>query len=157
MKGWVIAVVAIIIVVIAVVGVFGYQQFQQRDALRNIQVSVDGVSVESLNLSTAVLNVSLRFTNPTTNMATLDRTDYTLFINNVSLGTGQNLEKVNIPAGGSVVVSQPFNVSYSGAAQTAWSYLTNNVINWRLVGTAYFDTFLGTVSVPYDLTGSTSR
>jgi LEA14-like dessication related protein len=151
-----VTIIAIVIVVIVVVGVaiFGYQQVQQREALKNIQISVDGIKVESINLSSASLNFSLRVTNPNTNPATIDRTDYTVFINNISLGSGQNLEKVTIPAGGSVVISQPFTVSYLGAAKSAWSYITQDGVSYNLVGTAYFDSFLGTVSVPYNISGT---
>lgn len=153
----IITIVVIIIVVIAVaaLGIFGYQQVQQRDALRNVQMSVDGVKVESVNLSSATLNFTLRVTNPNTNAATIDRTDYTVIINNVTLGNGQNLQKVTIPAGGSVVIPQPFTVSYTGAAKTVWSYITQGGADWNLVGTAYFDTFMGTVSVPYNITSTT--
>lgn len=142
--------------VIAGVAVFGYQQVQQREALKNIEISIEGINVESINLSSASLNLSLRVTNPNTNAATLDRTDYTVIVNNISVGSGQNLEKVTIPAGGSVVISQPFTVMYSGSARSVWSYLTQGGADVRLVGTAYFDSFLGTVSVPYNVTAYSS-
>lgn len=153
-RGITITVIVIVIIALVVVGAFGYQQYQQRESLKNVQISVDGVRVESVNLSSANLNFSLRITNPNTNAATIDRTNYTVFINNISLGSGQNIETVTIPAGGSVVISQPFTVLYSGAAKSIWSYLTQGGANWKLVGTAYFDTMLGTVGVPYDLSGT---
>jgi LEA14-like dessication related protein len=146
--------VAIVIVVLVVVGVLAFQQYQQRESLRNVQIGVDGVRVESVNLTSARLNFSLRITNPNTNAVTIDRTDYTVLINNISLGTGQNLERVTMPAGGSMVIPQPFTVSFSGAAQSVWSYLIEGEADYRLVGTAYFDTFLGTVGVPYDIRGT---
>lgn len=145
---------AIVVVALVVVGVLAFQQYQQRESLRNVQISVDGVRVESVNLTSAMLNISLRIVNPNTNAVTIDRTDYTVFINNVSLGSGQNLERVTIPAGGSMVIPQPFTVSYSGAAQSVWSYIIQGEADYRLVGTAYFDTFLGTVSVPYEFSGT---
>lgn len=142
------------VVALVVVGAFAFQQYQQRESLRNVQISVDGVRVESVDLTSAGLNFSLRITNPNPNAVTIDRTDYTAFINNVSLGSGENLEAVTIPAGGSAVIPQLFTVSYSGAAQSVWSYLTQGEAGYRLVGTAYFDTFLGTVGVPYDISGT---
>lgn len=151
----IIVIVVIAIIIVAAVGVWGYQQVKQREALQNIQMSVDGVKVESINLTSATLNFSLRVTNPNTNAATIDRTDYTVIINNVTLGSGQNLEQVTIPAGGSVVIPQPFTVSYTGAAKTVWTTLTQGGADWNLVGTAFFDTPLGTVSVPYNFTGTT--
>jgi LEA14-like dessication related protein len=149
-----IALLVVALIIAIVVGALGYQQVQQRRALENIQVSVDGVKLVSLNSSSATLNISLRFTNPNTNAAILDRTDYTLYINDINVGSGQNLEKTTIPAGGSVVIPQLFTISYSGGLQTIWSLIQQGGADWRLVGTAYFDVFLGTVSVPYDLNGT---
>ncbi|MBI0583443.1 MAG: LEA type 2 family protein [Methanomassiliicoccus sp.] len=154
MRTGLIIITIIIVIILAVAGIFVYQQYQQRNALNDIKITVDGVKVEGVSLSSASLNFTLRITNPSTTAATLDRTDYTVFINNVSLGSGQNLQKVTVPAGGSVVISQPFNVSYSGAAQGVWSYITGGGGEWRMVGTAYFDSFLGTVGVPYNITGT---
>ena len=153
-RGTTIAIVAIVIIVLVAAGAFGYQQYQQRASLRNVQIGVDGVQVESANLTSASLIISLRITNPNTNAVTIDRTDYTLFINNISLGSGQNQQMVTIPAGGSAVIPQPFTVSFSGAAQSIWSYIVQGGVEYRLVGTAYFDTLLGTVGVPYDINGT---
>jgi LEA14-like dessication related protein len=144
----------VIVVIVIILALVGYQEYQQREALRDIQISVDDVAIERVDLSSATLNFSLRITNPNTNAATIDQTDYAVFINNVSLGSGQNLDRVTIPAGGSVVIPQPFTVSYAGAAQSVWTYLTQGEADWRMVGTAYFDSPLGTVSVPYELSGT---
>ena len=154
MKRVTITLLVVAITIAFVIGVLGYQQVKQRQALENIQVSVDGVKLVSLNSSSATLNISPRFTNPNTNAAILDRTDYTLYINNINVGNGQNLEKATIPAEGSVVIPQLFTISYSGGLITIWSLIQQGGADWRLVGTAYFDTFLGTVNVPYDLYGT---
>jgi LEA14-like dessication related protein len=151
-----IIVTVIVIIAVAIAAIFVYQQYQQRDALKDIQITITDVKIESVNLSSASLNFTLKVTNPGTNPATLDRTNYTVFINNVSLGTGENQEKVTIPAGGTVFIPQPFIASNSGAAQGAWAYLTEDEVEWKLVGTAYFDTFLGTVSTGYDYNGTTA-
>ena len=135
-------------------GAFGYQQYRQRASLENVEIGVDSVQVTDIDLTSADLIFQLRVTNPNTNAVTIDRTDYTVIINNISLGSGQNQRTVTIPAGGSVVIPQPFTVSYEGAAQSIWSYLVQGGAEYRLVGTAYFDTLLGTVGVPYNFTGS---
>jgi LEA14-like dessication related protein len=156
MKKMAILISIIVIVAVVIVAIFGYQQYQQRAALREIQISISDVKIESVNLTSASLNFTLKVTNPSTQEATLDRTVYTLFINNVSLGTGENQEKVTIPAGGTVFIPQPFMASNSGVAQGAWSFLTEDQVSWRMVGTAYFDTFLGTVSTGYEFNGTTA-
>jgi LEA14-like dessication related protein len=154
-RNTIIVIVVIVVIIIAALGVFGYQQVQQREALKNIKVSLEGFEVESVTLSSASLNFSLRFTNPNTNPAILDRTDFTVSINNVTVGSGQNLQKVTIPAGGSEVIVIPFTFSYTGVAQGVVTVLQQGGAEWGLVGTAYFDSPLGTVSVPYNFTGTT--
>ena len=119
-----------------------------------MQIGVDSIQVEDVDLTSADLIFHLRVANPNTNAVIIDRTDYTVMINNISLGSGQNQRTVTIPAGGSVVIPQPFTVSYEGAAQSIWSYLVQGGAEYRLVGTAYFDTLLGTVGVPYSLSGT---
>jgi len=143
-----------VVIIIVIVGIFAYQQISQREALRNIQVSLDGVKIDSINLTSATLNFTLRLTNPNTNPATLDRTVFTVYINNNNLGTGQTLQKTTIPAGGSELVQIPFTVSYSGAALSVWAALTQGSFDYKVVGTAYFDSLFGTVSVPYTFTGT---
>lgn len=151
-----IAVVVIVIIAAIALSVIGYQQYREREAVKDLQFSVSEVKIESVNLTTASLNFTLRITNPSSNAATIDRTTYAVSINNISLGNGENAEKVTIPAGGTVYVPQPFTASNSGTAQGAWAYLTQDTVEWRIVGTAYFDTFLGTVSAGYDYNGTTS-
>ncbi len=147
----------IVVIVIVIVAAFGYQAYAQRNALRDIKVSVDSVRVDSISLSSATLNITFRFTNPTTTTATLDRTDFTIFINGNLLGSGQNLQKTQIPAGGSTAIPIPFIVQYTGAAQSAWTFLTQGQANYTITGTAFFDTVLGTASVPYTFSGTTTR
>jgi LEA14-like dessication related protein len=157
MKKWHLIIVVIIVAVIIIAAVFGYQQVRQRQALEDIQISFAGVSIESISLTSVSLNFTLRMTNPSTTNAVLDRTDYTVFINNFSLGSGQNLEQVTIPAGGSVLVPQPFILSNSGAIQGIWNAILAGQVDWRLVGIAYFDLILFTVSVPYEFSGTWTR
>lgn len=145
----------IVVIIVAVVAITGYQQYRERQAVEELQFEVDGVSIESVDLETAHLNFTLRVTNPSGNQATIDRTNYTVYINNISLGTSENQGRVTIPAGTTVLIPQPFVANNSGAAQGAWQYLTNDQVEWRIAGTAYYDTLLGTVSVNYERNGTT--
>lgn len=147
--------VALVIVVGAVLGVIGLsfiQEVRQREALRTVQISFDGVSVKSIGLTGASLDIRLRMYNPNTITATLDRADYDLYGNNNHLGNGVIPQRVDIPAGASRTVTTDFNLSYGGAAGVIWSALKEGRVSWRIRGTAHFDTPLGTISVPFDVT-----
>jgi LEA14-like dessication related protein len=141
------------IIVVLIVIIFGLQLIQevrQRQALKNVEITLDGVGLKSIGFTSATLDVRLRMFNPNTITATLDRADYDLYGNNVQLGYGVIRQRIDIPPGGIRVVSTDFTLSYSGAGQLIWSALREGKVSWRIRGTAYFDTPLGAIPVPFD-------
>jgi hypothetical protein len=69
------------------------------------------------------------------------------------VGDGEITEKVDIAPGATRTVTSPFDLSYSGAIQSVWSYIVSGgKITWKIVGTAYIDTQLGTLTVPFNCT-----
>jgi len=149
---------AIALIVLCVVGCFAYfyvyKPIRQREALKDVKISLKDVRVKRIGFTSATLDIRLEFYNPNSEItATLDRADYSLYGNNIYLGDGKITERVDIPPRGTRTVSTPFELSYSGAIKVVWDYLTKGGhITWRLVGTAYIDTPLGTLAVPFDLT-----
>jgi len=145
-------VVIVVAVVLGMVGLWFNQQVRQREALRTVQISFDGVGVRSIGLTGASLDIRLRMYNPNTITATLDRANYDLYGNNNHLGNGVIPQRIDIPAGSSRTVTTDFSLSYGGGAPVIWSALREGRVSWRIRGTAYFDTPLGTISVPFDVT-----
>jgi len=144
-------VVALVIVLIAIGAIFFiFQEVQKREALRNCEINLADVSVKSIGLTSATLNIKLRIYNPNTVTATLDRADYSLYGNENYLGDGTITKRVDIPPGGTTTVTSPFELSYSGAARVIWSALTEGTIKWKIIGTAYIDTPLGTLTIPFE-------
>ena len=144
---------AVFLVLILVMGGLWFtQEAAQREAMRTVQVSFDGVSVKSIGLTSATLTIRLRMYNPNTITATLDRADYELYGNNNYLGNGVIPQRIDIPAGGTRIVETDFVLSYSGGAGVIWSSLIGGEVSWRIKGTAYFDTPLGTMNIPFDVT-----
>ena len=146
---------AVVVIIAVAVGFYIYSEFQKRQALENVEVSLSDIEVQSVGLTTAALNVKLKFYNPNSVTATLDRVDYSLYGDEIYVGDGEITEKVDIAPGGTRTVTSPFTLSYSGAIQTVWNYLVaEDQITWRVVGTAYIDTPLGTLTVPFNCTVS---
>jgi LEA14-like dessication related protein len=147
------AVVVLIVVVVVACAFYVYSEIQKRQALKNVEISLSDVEVVNVGITTAKLNVKLQFYNPNSVTATLDRAHYTLYGNNTYVGDGEITEKVDIAPGATRTVTSPFDLSYSGAIQSLWSYIVSGgKITWRIVGTAYIDTPLGTLTVPFNCT-----
>lgn len=143
-----------IIVILALVSVALWfaQELKQREAINNVQIALDGVSVESIGLTGATLNIRLRVYNPGTITATLDHADYDMYGNNVHLGNGTISQRVDIPPGGTRAASTDFYLSYAGVGNVLWNAIREGKVTWRVRGTAYFDALLGTINIPFDLT-----
>lgn len=138
--------VAAVLTVLALVG--GYE-LARRDALKSCEVSLAGVRVVSIGLSSASLEVELRIYNPSSVAAVLERADYSLYANGIYLGDG-TISKQEIPPGGTRTIKTPFSLSYSGALEALWSYFKTDEVTWSVNGTAYYDTPLGSFGIPFN-------
>jgi LEA14-like dessication related protein len=144
-------VVVVVLLLLTVAGV-AYYEYAKREALRSCQISIADVSVKSLGPTSTRLEIKLNIYNPNSIPATLDRASYSLYANEVYLGNGTITRKYDIPPGSTVTIVTPFELSYPGALQTIWSYITKGgKAVWRMKGTAYIDTPLGTLSIPFDI------
>ena len=136
---------------ILVLGGLAYYEFMKREALKSCEVKLADVHVKSIGLASATLEVSLSIYNPNSITATLDRVTYSLYANGIYLGDG-TLSRTDIPPGSTITVSAPFTLSYSGALSVLWSrFTTGGEVTWRVKGTAYFDTPLGSLTIPFDI------
>jgi len=142
--------VGVVILILASVGFYFINEIRQREALRNIEVSVYDVAIESIGFTSATLKIKLKMFNPNSIPATLDRANYNLYGNDIYLGSGVIPTRVNIPAHSSTVVTTTFDLSYSGAAKVIWDALSTGKVIWKIKGTAYFDTPFGSISVPFE-------
>jgi len=127
-------------------------EVEQRKALQNVEISFDGVGNVDPGLTSARLDLVLRMYNPNDITATLDRADFDLWGNENYLGNGVINKRVDIPPFASRTVHTDFELDYGGIGSLIWSTLTASNMTWRIAGTAYYDTPLGTIDIPFDLT-----
>jgi len=142
--------VGVVILILVGVGFYFINEIRQREALRNIEVSVYDIVIESIGFTSATLKIKLKMFNPNSITATLDRADYNLYGNDIYVGSGVIPTRVDIPAHSSTVVTTTFDLSYSGAAKVILDALSIGKITWKIKGTAYFDTPFGSISVPFE-------
>ncbi|MCH8914409.1 MAG: LEA type 2 family protein [Thaumarchaeota archaeon] len=143
----------IIVPIILVILYFGFQFFQQevsqREALKDVEISLDGVNVNSVGFTSATLELRFRMYNPNAVTATLDRADYEVYGNDISLGNGNISQRIDIQSRETRTVTTIFDASYGGAASVLISAIREGNVNWRIGGTAYYDTPLGSITVPF--------
>jgi len=144
--------IGIAVIVVLIVGIYFSQQVQQREALQNVQISLGGINLKSLGLTSAILGLSLNMYNPNNSVtATLDRTEYQLYANGNELANGEIPNRYDIPPTSTVTVPTDVTVSYIDSLGAVFSALKNGAVSWEMKGTAYVEMpILGTVSVPYD-------
>lgn len=120
----------------------------QRVALKNCQFSLDGVDLVSLGVSDLTLGLKIGIKNPNTVDVIIDRLAYTFFVNNRSVFTGTTGQGNTIPAGGSRVVTTQVKLKYFDIGAALVTAIRERKAQYKLAGTVYFDTILGTFSFP---------
>lgn len=83
--------------------------------------------------------------------ATLDQMDYTVYANNIAIGTGRFTGRTDIPPGGTRMVSTTYRADLRTAPAVIISAIVSGDITWKIRGTAYIDTPLGTLITPFDI------
>lgn len=150
-----IAIAALVLIAFVVIAsiVWIQGETEQREAMKNVQVSLSDVQLRNIGLTSATVDIVLNMYNPNSRTtATLDRLDYMVYANGIYLGNGYISQRVDIPPLFTKTVSTTFQVQYTGALGAVWSVLTQGGrVNWNLKGTAYFDTPLGTINIPIDI------
>ena len=140
----------IILLIVIIVAYLAYQPFAQAAAFKNVQISLADISLGSIGLTGAQLNLELSMYNPGSTTATLSSISYSVYGNNNYLGSGSINQQVSIPPGGTDTVQTTFSISYIGAAQTILSAIKTNSVSWELKGTASFNTIVGPSTIPFD-------
>lgn len=147
MRKAILAIIAIAIVVLA--SPFVYRELLE-DSLRKCEISLYDVRLAEAGVTSATLEIKLRIANPGPLSIRLDGIRYSLYVNDVYLGDGAVREAVEIPAGGSAIVSSELDLAYLGAVQALISIIQRGEARWRINGTAYANTPLGAISAGFE-------
>jgi len=145
-------ILGIITIIIIGFGIFAYSEISQRQALEDIQISLQGVDFTRIGFTSATLSISLDMSNPNDITATLDRVDYDIHLNGNYIGSGQITSKTNIPAHSSTTVKTNFDVTYGGIAKSLISAISDQQTTVRFSGNAFYDTPFGSITIPFSLT-----
>jgi len=99
---------AIVIILVIVIGGGGYYLYSSYSSL---EVSLDGVSIESIGLTSATLNLNIRIVNPSQIPLTVSSTRFDIYIEGQHVGTGSSAA-TGIGANSQGSLQAPVTLSY---------------------------------------------
>lgn len=137
----------------AVEGCWAKAAIDQRKAIEQATFSLRNVQLLGLDLVGANLLVTLNLENPTETDIVLDRLDYALSVNGMKAFDGDVKEKISVPPGQSRPLPIRVTLAYADlGTQVRGLIATGQVKSWGLKGVAHFDTPIGTIDYPIDVT-----
>lgn len=129
-----------------------YQAYMQRSAIRNAEFSIRNVQFLGLDLLGANILLTLQLENPTDTPIEMDRMQYTLFVNDARAFQGEVAQKILVPPRQGRPLPIRINLVYRDlGTQMRQLLLQQRIKSWRLEGTAFFDTPVGTLEYPIRL------
>lgn len=145
------------IVLIIVVGILGYYYVYlpiiQREALSKIKVFIRDISIKSIKVDKAVLEIKLEFQNPANVGMTISKIEYSLYGDTYFLGNGSIIDEINLPSAASKISSSTFELTYRGIISVIWDkIIRRETVSWRVIGIVYMKTNIGLISIPFNAT-----
>lgn len=126
-----------------------YQAYAQREAIRQAQFHLQGVSLDGINLSGADVTVTLELENPTDTEIALDRIDYVLFVNDMRALSGNTPTPLHVPAHDARPLPIHATLRFRDVSQELrQAFITRGRFTYRLEGTGHFDTPFGPIDYP---------
>ncbi|MDW7731938.1 MAG: LEA type 2 family protein [Methanolobus sp.] len=125
------------------------QSFETRkeeiQTLKDTDISVAGIQINEISSEVIDLNLTLDIYNPNDVNARLERMNYTVYANEVRIGSGSFEEPVVIPPNEGRRTSTNFAGQPTSVPAAVISSLLRSEVVWSVEGTVFFDTPLGTL------------
>jgi LEA14-like dessication related protein len=140
----------IIFIIVLIVGAFyAITQYQQRAALKNVDISPSGFRVINLGFTSATIEIDFTGHNRGDITATLDSIDYQVYVNDVFLLDGTIPKRYDIRPNQRRTITTKTSVSYLNIGRGVLEAITSSNTEVRVVGTAHIETPIGTFDVPF--------
>ena len=140
-----------ILICLALLGSVSCAIRQARENLRNCEFDLEGLQLLGYSLSAVQLQVNVGIRNPNESEVVLDRMDFKVFAEGDEIGTGQNEGRTEIAPGQRAVVPLRVNATLGALGTALFRSLRGGAIQLRVEGTAYIETILGELPVPFTI------
>ena len=120
----------------------------RRTRLQKCEFRFVSTSIKEITLSYMRIAINIDVTNPNRIDVVLDRMRFDLYVNDQNVANGTSNFKVRIPSGSSARISPVVTLDYAQVGAAIISTIKNLGAKYKIVGTVYFDTPLGTMSFP---------
>lgn len=120
----------------------------QRLALQNCEFRLAGTEIKEIALTYLRLGILIDVTNPNRIEVVLDRMRFDLYVNDKKIANATSNIKKKIPSGASAKIEPVVTIDYGQAGTALISMIKNMSARYKVVGTVYFDTPLGTFDFP---------
>jgi LEA14-like dessication related protein len=112
------------------------------------EIELTGVSFSSMDLAFIV-----KIKNPNPVGVKIEKLNYQLDLNDVSLGSGELLAPIFLKASGTGTVTLPFSTSFNGISNLVKMILGENEVHYQLRGKAVLSKFWKKQEFPFDTKG----
>ncbi|WP_406656454.1 LEA type 2 family protein [Methanolobus sp. ZRKC2] len=153
-KLWIVVGVVVLLILALIVVLSFETRKEQAEALKNTDISLSGIEVNGISTEKIDLNITLNIYNPNDVTARLERMDYTVYANDVRIGSGSFEEPVEIPPNERRSTSTNFVGQPTSVTAAVISTLLTREVVWSVEGVVYFDTPLGTIEQSFDVNSS---
>ncbi|MBN2379460.1 LEA type 2 family protein [candidate division WOR-3 bacterium] len=120
----------------------------KRVALKNCEYKFAGTKIKEIALTYLKLELIIDVTNPNSIEVVFDRIAFDLYVNDEKIAKGSHNVKTKIPSGESAKIRPVVTVNYSEIQAAVLSAIKKFSATYKVVGTVYFDTAVGSFSFP---------
>lgn len=124
---------------------------QERENLKNCEFNIDSAEVVSMSFPQVELKLNMSVENPNPDRVVIDKLDFTAFVSDKKLADGKTGLTTIIPPGETKIVPLTVKGSILEIGTGLLSSVQAGKAAYRVEGTAYVETWLGTIPVPFSV------
>lgn len=145
----------VILLILAFIAALSFEtRREQAEALKDTEIALSGIEANGISSEEIDLNLTLDIYNPNDVTARLERMDYTVYANDVRIGSGSFEEPVEIPPNQEIETSTNFVAQLTSVPSAILNALVTGEVLWSVEGIVYFDTPLGTIEQSFAVNSS---
>ncbi|MEO0138213.1 MAG: LEA type 2 family protein [candidate division WOR-3 bacterium] len=123
----------------------------ERMTIRECRFTLISVSAYDFTFSDMKVDFELKVQNPNKTNATLDKLDYTFYVNQTAVFSGTTGQGLKIPAGKSANFTTTITLEYTKIGQALVEAIRFKTASYQIKARAYIKTMLGEISYPVEI------